>query len=147
MGTSAPTLSRNEIITSKYSASNHECDGNENRRGLYVDKCCASPVLSQEPDFQQQKTWQCETVDNLGFRIIYYPKYHCELNFIEMIWGWIKAYHRRNCQFKYDLLKAALPDTLEHVLPLSLSEEQLEIQTDLCRATKEEWLVLCWLLQ
>ena len=45
--------------------------------------CCARAVLSREPDFVEQKEWLEETVeDELGFKIIFFPKYHCELNYI-----------------------------------------------------------------
>ena len=40
------------------------------------------------------------------------PKYHCELNYIEMIWGWAKSHHRRTCTYNYKDLKARLPENL-----------------------------------
>jgi len=40
-----------------------------------------------EPDFLEQKEWLTEEIEMLGHKIIFYPKYHCELNFIENIWG------------------------------------------------------------
>jgi transposase len=86
----------------------------------YIDeKCCATYVLSQEPDFLEQKEWLSEVVEAAGFDIIYFPKYHCELNFIEMIWGWIKAFHRRTCTYSYNDLKSNLPDTVENRLPIA----------------------------
>ena len=60
-----------------------------------------------------------EVVEAAGFETIFYPKYHPELNFIEMVWGWIKAYHRRTCTYNYNDLKNNLPDTLENKLPLA----------------------------
>ena len=65
--------------------------------GGVPSRCCAQYVLSQQPDFLEQKEWLTEVVEAAGFHVIFFPKYHCELNFIEMIWGWIKSYHRRNC--------------------------------------------------
>jgi hypothetical protein len=86
----------------------------------YIDnKCCATYVLSQEADFLEQKEWLSEVVEAAGFEIIYFPKYHCELNFIEMIWGWIKSYHRRMCTYNYNDLKNNLPDTVENRLPIA----------------------------
>ena len=52
-------------------------------------------------------------------KLFFFPKYHCELNFIEMIWGWIKSHHRRTCTYNYNDLKNRLPDTVENKLPLS----------------------------
>ena len=50
-----------------------------------------------------------------GFKLIFYPKYHCELNFIEMVWGFVKALHRRRCTYNYAHLKEGLPNTLESI--------------------------------
>ena len=48
--------------------------------------CMAFYVLS---DFLEQKSWSSETVEKYpGGYIFFYPKFHCELNVIEMIWVW-----------------------------------------------------------
>ena len=60
-------------------------------------RCCCRYILSREPDFLEQKSWLEETISALGMNLIFYPKYHCELNFIEMVWGWMKNYHRKTC--------------------------------------------------
>ena len=64
------------------------------------ERCCATYVLSQEPDFLAQREWLVEVVNGFGMDVIYYPKYHCELNFIEMIWCWVKAYLRTNTTYR-----------------------------------------------
>ncbi len=64
---------------------------------LAQENCCAWYTLSQEPDFKSQRELLREIVENKGHQIIYYPKYHCELNFIEKIWGYIKA--RTRCRW------------------------------------------------
>jgi hypothetical protein len=76
-------------------------------------------VLSQEPDFKAQKAWLEEVVERLGYELFFYPKYHCELNYIEMSWGWLKAHHRNNCTYTYKDLRASLPNTVEELLPLA----------------------------
>jgi hypothetical protein len=76
-------------------------------------KCCARNILSHQPDFMEQKSWLEEVVHAAGFKLIFYPKYHCELNFIEMVWGFVKALHRRRCTYNYAHLKQGLPNTLE----------------------------------
>lgn len=58
-----------------------------NQRPVNNDRCCARYVLSQQPDFQEQDPWLVEVCKSCNFSIIFYPKYHCELNFIEIIWG------------------------------------------------------------
>ena len=82
--------------------------------------CCLYGVLSKEPDFLEQKSWLSETVEKYpGCYIFFYPKFHCELNFIEMIWGWTKGYHRRNCTYNYKDLKEGLPITFEEIMPIA----------------------------
>jgi len=87
--------------------------------GYNNDKCCAVRVLSEEPDFAAQKEWLTEEVEKLGHSVILYPKYHCELNFIENFWGWLKAYHRSNCTYNFRDLSEGLPNTIENVIPIS----------------------------
>jgi hypothetical protein len=87
--------------------------------GLISAKCCASYVLSHEPDFLEQEEWLTQAVHDAGFEIIFYPKYHCELNYIEMVWGWTKSHHRRNCTYNYKDLKEKLPCTLRDLLPVA----------------------------
>jgi len=82
--------------------------------GYNNDKCCAVRVLSEEPDFAAQKEWLTEEVEKLGHSVIFYPKYHCELNFIENVWGWLKAYHRSNCTYNFRDLSEGLPNTKRH---------------------------------
>jgi hypothetical protein len=86
--------------------------------GFNVQFCCSYGVLSEEPDFSAQKEWLTETVESFdGFTIIFYPKYHCELNFIELLWGWTKQYHRKTCTYNFQHLYDGLPNTYEHVIP------------------------------
>jgi hypothetical protein len=94
----------------------------ERQKGIeegYINrKCCMSYVLANEPDFLAQEEWLTQVVHVAGFEIIFYPKYHCELNYIEMIWGWAKGYHRRTCTYNYKDLKERLPKTFDDLLPL-----------------------------
>ena len=84
--------------------------------------CCAFHVLDNEPDYALQKPWLEEEVLKLGHNFFLYPKYHCELNFIEMIWGYVKSYHRSRCEYSYKEMTSAetgLNNTLIKVLPLA----------------------------
>ena len=67
----------------------------------------------------EQEEWLAEVVKKAGFNIIFYPKYHCELNYIEMVWGWAKSYHRRTCTYNYKDLKSELPTTLLETCPVA----------------------------
>ena len=82
-------------------------------------QCCGTRVLSEEPDFARQKEYLAEEVEKWeGCTIIFFPKYHCELNFIEMVWGWTKGYHRRTCTYNFKDLVRELPVTYTKRLPL-----------------------------
>ena len=44
-------------------------------------------IISQQPDFVEQKSSVQEVVEEAGHLCIFLPKFHCELNFIEFFWG------------------------------------------------------------
>ena len=56
------------------------CFGNRTRK-----YCCARYVMRNQPDLLAQREWLREVFEDAGCKIMYYPKYHCELNFID--WG------------------------------------------------------------
>ncbi len=45
--------------------------------------CYARQIISLQPDFLVQKNTLEETILKAGHKCIFYPKFHCELNFIE----------------------------------------------------------------
>jgi hypothetical protein len=49
--------------------------------------CCCWRVLFEQPDFTDQKSCLQEFIKQRGHLCDFYPKYHCELNFIEQYWG------------------------------------------------------------
>ena len=53
--------------------------------------CCCQRLLFMQPDFQDQKSLLQEHIERSGHLCDFYPKYHCELNFIEQILGSCKA--------------------------------------------------------
>ena len=81
-------------------------------------RCYGSFTLSQQQDFLDQKEWLTEVAELAGMSVIFYPKYHCELNYIENVWGWLKSYHRRHCTYNYAHLKTNLPLTIQD-MPLA----------------------------
>ena len=51
------------------------------------DNCCCRSLLFKQPDFVSQKSELQEFVESHGHLCDFYPKYHCEMNFIEQYWG------------------------------------------------------------
>ncbi|KAF9475716.1 hypothetical protein BDN70DRAFT_907999 [Pholiota conissans] len=56
--------------------------------------CCCRRLLFTQPDFIAQKSHLEEMITSQGHICDFYPKYHCELNFIEQYWGAAKFRYR-----------------------------------------------------
>lgn len=56
--------------------------------------CCCRRLLFTQPDFVNQRSQLEEFVTSRGHICDFYPKYHCELNFIEQYWGAVKFRYR-----------------------------------------------------
>lgn len=69
-----------------------ECAGPK-RPGGHVS-CCCRHLLYSQPDFASQKPLLEEHINSRGHLCDFYPKYHCELNFIEQYWGAAKLRFR-----------------------------------------------------
>ena len=57
-----------------------------------------------------QKPLVKEVIESRGHKVIFYPKFHCELNFIEMFWGAAKRYARNNCDYSFRALEKIVPE-------------------------------------
>jgi hypothetical protein len=57
--------------------------------------CCQKRVLYNEPDFHDQLSAVEDLCHKNGFRAIFLPKFHCELNPIEQCWGHAKRVYRK----------------------------------------------------
>jgi len=77
--------------------------------------CCARQVISLEPDFLAQKGAIEELIEKADHKCIFYPKFHCELNFIERYWGACKRYTRENCNYSWNGLQQVVPKSLDSV--------------------------------
>jgi transposase len=58
--------------------------------------CCCRRLLFNQPDFQDVDTILGAACEARGFQVIFLPKFHCELNFIEQCWGYAKRLYRLN---------------------------------------------------
>ncbi|RPB03050.1 hypothetical protein L873DRAFT_1841383 [Choiromyces venosus 120613-1] len=77
--------------------------------------CCAHALLSSQLDFQQQKGELQGTIEAVGYQVIFYPVYHCELNFNEYFWGRAKLYARAYGKYSFPALVHIVPEALVHV--------------------------------
>ena len=58
--------------------------------------CCCHHLLYNELDFVNIKSLLKEHCEKRGFMVLILPKYHCELNPIEMVWSQAKYYYHLN---------------------------------------------------
>ena len=56
--------------------------------------CYCHCILFNQPDFMSQKPAIIELIESHGHIAFFYPKFHCELNFIEQNWGYAKFHYR-----------------------------------------------------
>jgi len=77
--------------------------------------CCMRQILSLQPDFIAQKSKLQNEIEKRGHKCIFYPKYHCELNYIEMYWDAVKRYTREYCDYTWANLQKIVPEALDSV--------------------------------
>ena len=83
--------------------------------------CCCVWALRQCADFVDQKNAVEELIINAGHKVIFLPKYHPELNFIERFWAYVKGWLRKNCKYNMKGLWENFDKVFDGtVIPLSL---------------------------
>jgi transposase len=70
-----------------------ECPKFECEKGAH--QCCCRRMLYNKPDFVEVESLLEAACKARGFRAIFFPKFHCELNFIEQCWGYSKRIYRQ----------------------------------------------------
>ena len=58
-------------------------------------RCCQRRILYNQPDFLDQESVLEGRSRARGFEVLFLPKFHCELNFIEQCWGHAKRVYRQ----------------------------------------------------
>jgi len=86
-----------------------------NSRCLKGGTCCARALLVSQPDFKAQRGELEEAIGAAGHVILFYPAFHCELNFIEYFRGTAKWYTRLNCGYDFPSLLRSVPEALAQV--------------------------------
>ncbi|PPQ84819.1 hypothetical protein CVT24_013253, partial [Panaeolus cyanescens] len=84
------------------------------------ERCCCRRVLYNQPDFISVKSLLEETCEKKGFVVLFLPKFHCELNFIEQCWGYAKRLYRL-------LPESSREDALEKNALASLDQIPIEM--------------------
>lgn len=95
-----------------------ECSKSGGRQGCTPNLpggYCARSLHASERDFKAQKGRLQEELEACNQLVILYPKFHCELNFIERFWCAAKYYARENCLYTFDGLRKTLPTALASV--------------------------------
>ena len=72
--------------------------------------CSARRVLGAEWEFRGQKGRLQEEVEAQDHRVLFYPKFHCEPDFIERYRCRAKWFTRENCGYNFEALKATVPE-------------------------------------
>lgn len=80
-------------------ADRYECDAEAGDLERSRD-CCMRRVLSLQPDFLAEKPLLQLVIEQAGHKCLFLPKFHCELNPIEMVWGQTK---RRELIFTFTI--------------------------------------------
>lgn len=55
--------------------------------------CCCQRMLFNQPDFVEVESLLETACKTRRFKVLFIPKFHCELNFIEQCWGYSKRHH------------------------------------------------------
>lgn len=109
-----------------------ECPSDPQER--HYKDCCAKTLLANQVDFLAQKGKLEEELTRFGMEVIFYPKFHCELNFIERFWCSAKHHAREKCSYSLEALRQVVPEVL-HSVPV----ETINKYFDRCDRTIEAY--------
>ncbi|KIJ29985.1 hypothetical protein M422DRAFT_268549 [Sphaerobolus stellatus SS14] len=90
-------------------------DGSFNPSDSGSDTCCMTRALSQQQDFLDEKPLIERYIEEKGHICLFLPKFHCELDPIEMYWGWTRHQYRTVSDQKFSTAKAIIPQILNFV--------------------------------
>ncbi|KIO17560.1 hypothetical protein M407DRAFT_32750 [Tulasnella calospora MUT 4182] len=75
--------------------------------------CCMEKCLSDQEDFRSEKPLLQQEIEKAGHLCLFLPKFHCELNPIEMYWGFAKQRFRDQCDGTFPRAKTLVPECLD----------------------------------
>lgn len=72
-------------------------------------------ILSQHDDFINEKNSLETMLTGKGHTALFLPKFHCELNGIERVWGHSKRLTRTYCNYSIASLRETVPWALDSI--------------------------------
>ena len=72
-------------------------------------------VLGTHADFKNETTALEQMVEARGHKVYFFPKFHCELNPIERVWGKAKVHTRARCNYSITGLRKNVGPALDSV--------------------------------
>lgn len=66
-------------------------------------------VLGEQPDFKEVDSSLVQLLQRHGGFCLMLPKYHCECNSIELVWGRSKDWTRKHCTYSFEALRKNVP--------------------------------------
>lgn len=83
--------------------------------GQESKSCYARGILSSQADFKATRSQIEEIIEDAGYLVNFYPKFHHKLNWIEYYLGACKYFARRYCNYSFAGLRKIVPEALESV--------------------------------
>lgn len=77
--------------------------------------CCLARILQNHEDFFEQKSVIEEYILSRGHKCFFLPKFHCEINLIEMVWGWCKQLYRQAIKSSFEHSKQEVVKALDAI--------------------------------
>ena len=84
-----------------------------NTRTLHADDMRI--ILANHEDFRTEKTIVEQYITSRGHTVLFIPKFHCELNPIERVWGQAKVYTRAHTNYTLPRLRLIISPALDSV--------------------------------
>jgi hypothetical protein len=75
----------------------------------------ALQILEAQDDFKNEVSLLETVIRQVGHEVIFYPKFHCELNYIEYYWAELKRYTRANCKYTFTELEKTVIEAMDSV--------------------------------
>jgi len=111
-----------DLSNSFFANSNTDNEDSPARDAIHKSStCCMQRIMSLQKDFVTEKPKLQVIIEDAGHKCYFFPKFHCELNPIEMYWGWVNIH----MHFYLSVLFSAADDSLEVCRHWQMAPSQL----------------------